>query len=360
MYHATRSTSKGLYAKELDAADEAIRWDQAAAKNVALRQKEADRTLSQLVQNVSEVTKTKKKALESHFTSLLQTGVSRSTAREHYYGDAGSGFKTCEKGHFTRVITGELIHHLTTFFVGALSRQIPEHITGPIIGDVASKVEDHITEYVSARTATSLAAIEARVLEHTVPSTLASIAVQPVFEASEFALAHLVTRGVTHALVPTLVQTLAYGKHEETACWNCRNHGQQCDHCHHSHQQLVAAAHYSHYYESYFSDYYADYFVNTITKFHSVEGTALHGSPVVGHPSLPDTSCTEWLKKNLVGNVITYDCKQNEKARAAGLEQSCINMVLAQDDPFMDGRKLTVNENWKGDWGTCSGKRTYQ
>ena len=69
-------------------------------------------------------------------------------------GDHAEG--QCQKGYFARVITTDLIHTLTSFFVGAFSRHISEVISPTTVDAIGAQIQNHLATETSDRLAKTL------------------------------------------------------------------------------------------------------------------------------------------------------------------------------------------------------------
>ena len=75
-------------------------------------------------------------------------------------------------------------------------------------------------------------------------------------------MVNVITRGLVHALAPTLTYTLSTSNDERVHCHHCYYLGRDCDHCPHSpstDQNSITALNY---YVSYYTDYYAEYYIS--------------------------------------------------------------------------------------------------
>ena len=407
IYLKTKGNNKGLYSKELNAADMALKFDQDAAKKARSRQAEAEKALQTIGKKVQEIHKEREEMLiasnplvsfiqikteekiTQRMNSLLQMQSKEKAVREGKKsdpvriesdeirdfqnpdagiksgkgGNGGVGLPSggkCQKGYFARVITQELIHTLTTFFVGAFSRHIPEAVTGPTVDAVSAQIQDQLATGTAERLEKTLSDAQRDLLSFTVPTAIEAVATRPCAVMAVYTIAHLLTRGLTHTLTPTLVHSLAYGDHEETYCYNCHTYGEQCNLCFHSDESTYYASHYSDYYQSYYSDYYADFYIEKFIRdlpplpqppgLPKEDGTEVGEEEPPPKPGGGKEECKAYLSEHQGGKF--YDCNDNGRARDAGNDQGCIDNVLGKPDPFGDGRKVKVVKNWGAD-GHC-------
>ena len=127
-------------------------------------------------------------------------------------------------------LAGSLRNRLTQFFL--TDDMLPRAVGNAVIDLIA----DRIVKTVSRSTAS-------RISELTTPPAL-----------------HLLTRSISHAVVPTLVHVLTHNPLMDYYCYYCYHKKLYCSYCQYQPSQLYYAQYYTGYYSTYYSDYYTDWF----------------------------------------------------------------------------------------------------
>jgi hypothetical protein len=127
---------------------------------------------------------------------------------------------------------------------GPVARAVAERVTWAVANKLTAHLVQHVTPVV--------ADVAVRKLAMTVPGKVAHLANRQ--------LAPMLTKALTHAVVPALSETLAHSPLRMSWCEACRERGKLCQYCWQNPTQNHAAMHYAGYFSTYYADYYSRYF----------------------------------------------------------------------------------------------------
>ena len=108
-----------------------------------------------------------------------------------------------------------------------------------------------------------------RIIRATVPANLRRVLPLLLARSSSIAFTRILTRSLTHALVPTLTLALSHDSHQTEWCRACFEHSNrnECEKCNYAPSVLYYTNYYSTYYSDYYADYYGDYYQEAVEKF---------------------------------------------------------------------------------------------
>lgn len=142
--------------------------------------------------------------------------------------------------------------HLKVSVPTAVAEVVKDQLPGPVakaVGDyVTWTVSNKITEYLMDHVTPTVAEVTVRRLLLTVPGKVSFLTTRH--------LAPMLTKSVTHSIVPALTQTLERSPLRWSWCEACREHKKLCEYC----WQTSTTLHNGFYYAGYYSTYYADYY----------------------------------------------------------------------------------------------------
>ena len=192
--------------------------------------------------------------VESTSASELKI-LSRARGRPHL-----NGVRT-GLGALPKLITGELMHSLTSFFIKEITEEFTYRMTPQIANSVVNSVKGETINYLAHRMKRILSALLKRALYFSVPATFNALLPGQLLEQSQNILTNILTRSVTHALVPTLTYSLSNIKDLRKYTHECvlTPHGPKCQQASRSFYSKVGIANY---YSAFFSDYYGDYYTD--------------------------------------------------------------------------------------------------
>ena len=160
-----------------------------------------------------------------------------------------------------KLITNELLHSLTTFFVKEITEEFTYRMTPEIANSVLDSVKGETTNYLATRLSKILDPTLKRSLHFSVPATFNAVLPGQLLDNSQNILTNILTRSITHALVPSLTYSLSNVRDLNKYSFDCAltPTGPKCQK---ESRVLYSKVGMADYYSAYFSDYYADYYLD--------------------------------------------------------------------------------------------------
>eukprot|EP00943_MAST-04B_sp_MAST-4B-sp1_P003585 g3585.t1 len=192
--------------------------------------------------------------LQSTSATQLRT-LTRARGRPHL-----NGIRT-GLGALPKLITNELMHSLTSFFIKEITEEFTYRMTPQIANSVVNSVKGETMNYLAHRMKRILSQLLKRALYFSVPATFNALLPGQLLEQSQNILTNILTRSITHSLVPTLTYSLANIKDLNKYSHDCvlTPHGRRCQR---ESRTLYAKVGIANYYSAFFSDYYGDYYTD--------------------------------------------------------------------------------------------------
>eukprot|EP00944_MAST-04C_sp_MAST-4C-sp1_P007721 g7721.t1 len=164
-------------------------------------------------------------------------------------------------GALPKLITNELLHSLTTFFVKEITEEFTYRMTPEIANSVLDSVKGETTNYLATRLSKILDPTLKRSLHFSVPATFNAVLPGQLLDNSQNILTNILTRSITHALVPSLTYSLSNVRDLNKYSFDCAltPTGPKCQK---ESRVLYSKVGMADYYSAYFSDYYADYYLD--------------------------------------------------------------------------------------------------
>ena len=163
-------------------------------------------------------------------------------------------------GALPKLITNELNHALTSFFIKEVTAEFTYTMTPTISNSVIDSVKRESLDYLSHKISRALGDLLLRTVTFTVPITLNAMLPGQLLESLQLVLSRVLSRSITHAITPSLVYSLGTPlKTLETISSVCYK-DKSSRSCQDSLRKIDSRSKYSDFYAAYFSDYYADYY----------------------------------------------------------------------------------------------------
>lgn len=164
-------------------------------------------------------------------------------------------------GALPKLITNELMHSLTSFFIKEITEEFTYRMTPQIANSVVNSVKGETINYLAHRLGRILSQLLKRALYFSVPATFNALLPGQLIEQSQNILTNILTRSITHSLVPTLTYSLANIKDLNKYAHDCvlTPHGGRCQRDSRKFYSKIGIANY---YSAFFSDYYGDYYTD--------------------------------------------------------------------------------------------------
>ena len=187
-------------------------------------------------------------------TSFLETNQ-KARGRPHLLG-IRTGL-----GALPKLITNELMHSMTTFFVKEVTEEFTYRMTPEIANSVLDSVKGETINYLATRLSKILDATLKRSLYFSVPATFNAVLPGQILDNSQNILTNILTRSITHALVPSLTYSLSNVRDLNKYSFDCSltPTGPMCQK---ESRVLYSKVGMSNYYSAFFSDYYSDYYTD--------------------------------------------------------------------------------------------------
>ena len=165
-------------------------------------------------------------------------------------------------GALPKMITNELNHALTSFFVKEVTAEFTYTMTPTISNSVIDSVKRESLDYLSTRISRALGDLLLRTVTFTVPITLNAMLPGQLLESLQLVLSRVLTRSITHAVTPSLIYSLGTPLKTLEAISTACDRDKKSSACQQLLQKVDSRTLYSDYYAAYFSDYYADYYTD--------------------------------------------------------------------------------------------------
>ena len=150
---------------------------------------------------------------------------------------------------------------MTSFFVKEITEEFTYRMTPGIANSVLNSVKHETFNYLAHRLKRILSALLKRALYFSVPATFNALFPGQLLEQSQNILTNILTRSVTHALVPSLTYSLSNVKDLNKYALDCALTPTGSN-CQKESRVFYAKVGISNYYSAFFSDYYGDYYTN--------------------------------------------------------------------------------------------------
>jgi hypothetical protein len=164
-------------------------------------------------------------------------------------------------GALPKLINNELLSTMTSFFVKEITEEFTYRMTPGIANSVLNSVKHETINYLAHRLKRILSALLKRALYFSVPATFNALFPGQLLEQSQNILTNILTRSVTHALVPSLTYSLSNVKDLNKYALDCALTPTGSN-CQKESRVFYGKVGISNYYSAFFSDYYGDYYTN--------------------------------------------------------------------------------------------------
>ena len=184
--------------------------------------------------------------------SLVATGIIGNDL-EHTTAETASALLEME---ITNVLVSGLTHRVRTSLIDTLTETISESASESIALDMKRQVSSTLTSSMSTEMTRQ---IDRDVAEY-LPSRVNAFAPARLARKLVSSLGLVLTKSLSHTIVPSLIQTTGHSPLQDYYCYYCYHFQRYCQYCHYAPSQLYYAEYYTTYYSNYYATYYSDFF----------------------------------------------------------------------------------------------------
>ncbi len=163
-------------------------------------------------------------------------------------------------GELARLVTPHLSETLVPPLLETLSAQIEqstiELTQRYVTKGVTAMLSMDLTESINAGLVESIPSDE---LHQKIGLRTARLMTRP--------LNHILSRSLSHAIVPSLLHTTSHNPLQDFYCYYCFHHKAYCQYCTYAPSQVYYAIYYAGFYSNYYSDYYANAMLRQLKHF---------------------------------------------------------------------------------------------